>query len=238
METKFQTSFIPKKPLITNERSSSTSGVSIFMFLAVIIFVISIAGAGFTIVWKNLLIKSQEQYKIDLSENEKRFNIKLIEELKKSNIKIDLAKKLLNNHLAVSETFDIISKLTIDGVVFKSLDFTSSGVSLDTSSLINTDTNQQTNASSIAKISMKGVANSFSSIAFQSDVFGSSAKYGTNKILKNPVLSDLSTDEAGNVSFSFTADLMPSDISYSKVLISRFAQEGIVSPTSSSTNDQ
>lgn len=208
METKFQTSFIPKKPLISEQKMSSRRAtMSIFMFVSVIIFIASIAGAVFSLLWKNVLIKSQENYKVQLADSEKRFNITLIEELKKANTKIDLTKTLLKNHLAVSELFSIISRLTIEGVRFTSFDFSAPTKDVDG-----------------IKISMRGVGNSFSAIAFQSKVFGQSQKYGTNKILKNPVLSDLVLDPNGNVSFTFTAIISSADVSYEKVLDSETSQ--------------
>ena len=202
METKFQTSFIPKKPLVSEQRVYTVkSGTSIMMVIATILFIISIAGAGFTIFWENVLNKAQDNYKVQLSQSENRFNTSLIEELKRENTKIDTSKQLLANHLAVSEIFSIISNLTIDGVRFTSFDFSAPDKSNDG-----------------LKITMKGIGNSFSAIAFQSDVFGQSSKYGTNKVLKNPVLSDLSLDVNGNVGFTFTATLDPKDLLYSKVL--------------------
>lgn len=171
------------------------------MFVAVIIFIVSVAGAVFSLLWKNVLVKSQENYKIQLAESEKRFNTTLIEELKKANTKIDLSKQLLKNHLAVSELFSIISRLTIEGVRFTSFDFTAPSKENDG-----------------IKISMRGIGNSFSAIAFQSDVFGQSQKYGTNKILRNPVLSDLALDANGNVGFTFSTVINPGDVLYEKVL--------------------
>lgn len=218
METKFQTSFIPKKPLVTDTtvHSSHGSGTSVLMVIAVLLFIASIAGAAFTFVWKNILIKSQENYKVQLADSEKRFNTTLIEDLKRANTKIDIGKQLIGNHLAVSEIFSIISKLTIAGVKFSSFDF--SAPSKDSDGI---------------KVSMKGVGSSFSAIAFQSDVFGQSQKYGSNKVLKNPVLGDLSLDQNGNVAFTFTTTINPADLSYSKVLDSTLESEGV---TSSSTN--
>lgn len=204
METKFQTSFIPKRPLVDQKINvtSHKGGVSIFMAISVLIFLVSIGGAGFTIVWKNVLLKSQEDYKVKLSESEKRFNISLIEELKAANTKIDLSKQLLKNHLDITEIFNIISRLTIEGVRFDSFDFSL----------------PDGGATEGIKIAMHGVATSFSAIAFQSDVFGKSQKYGTNKAMKNPVLSDLLSNENGTVGFTFSTVINPMDISYEKVL--------------------
>ncbi len=222
METKFQTSFIPKKPLITGERPRSPVGISIFMGIAVIIFVASLAGAGFVFAWKGLLVDSQHKYQQELNEQEKRFKPEEIERLKKKNIRIDFAKELLKNHLSVSEIFSIVGGLTIDGVRFSSLDYSGPDA-------------KAANGGTLAKISMRGIANSFSSIAWQSDVFGSSQRYGTNKILKNPVLSDLVVDATGNVGFSFMANIDPVDISYEKTLVERLQAEGLLVPTPAAT---
>ncbi len=201
METKFQTSFIPKKPLIIDDRVHTYHTVNIFMVIATLLFLVSLLGAGFTIVWKSVLLKSQENYKIQLAESEKRFNTTLIEELKKANTKIDLSKQLIKNHIDVTEIFNIISNLTIEGVRFNSFDF--SAPVGDTDGI---------------KIGMHGVATSFSAIAFQSDVFGQSHKYGTNKVIKNPILSDLALDANGNVGFTFSTTISPADILYEKIL--------------------
>ena len=212
METKFQTSFIPKRPLVsdTTTKVRKSGGTSVFMFIGTLIFIASLAGAVFSVIWKGVLLQAQESYKVKLVESEKRFNTNLIEELKKANTKIDLGKQLLKNHLAVSEIFGIVSRLTIEGVQFTSFDFSSPAK--DSEGL---------------KVSMRGVGESFSAIAFQSDVFGQSQKYGNNKILKNPVLSDLNLDAKGNVAFTFSTTINPADIAYDKILNSTLQSEGV-----------
>lgn len=178
------------------------------MIIGVMAFLVSLGAAGLGFFGKGYLLKSQESLKVDLAANEQRFNVPLIEELKKVNTKIDIANQLLRNHVAVSESFVIISALVAEKVNFSSFQITSSGASLPGAVPI----------SASYKIQMKGVADSFNSIAFQSDVFSRSAKYGTNKVVKNPVLSDLSVDSGGNVNFLFTSEISLDDISYSKLL--------------------
>lgn len=201
METKFQTSFIPKKPLVSDQKIYvSHGGTSILMIIASILFVVSLAGAIFTIISKKVIDTAQINYKIQLAESEKRFNTTLIEDLKKTNTKIDLVKKLLTNHLAVSNVFSIIGALTVDNVRFNSFDFSS-----------------QVKGSDGVKILMHGVGSSFSTIAFQSKIFGES-NYGINKVLKNPVLADLAVDQNGKVGFTFSTTIDPSSINYEKLL--------------------
>ncbi len=205
METKFQTSFIPKKPLIppggmsglnTSPRRHTTS---LFMSLAVILFILSLLAAGGMYFWKSYLLSSQASYKTQLAERERQFNADLIEELKRQNVKIDLAKQLIGNHLAVSQIFDIIGRLTIENVRFLSMDLTAGA-----------------NSGEGIKVAMKGYGTSFSAVAFQSDVLGQLEQYGLRKVVKNPILSDPALDSSGTVSFGFSATIDPASLSYEK----------------------
>ena len=92
------------------------------MTLATLLFIISLAGAAGTYAWKEYLVSAQNTYKQDLATREKQFNTDLIEQLKGENVKIDLARKILNNHIALSQIFDIIGRLTIESVRFLNLD--------------------------------------------------------------------------------------------------------------------
>ncbi len=218
METKFQTSYIPKKPVEMNPISHSKgSRTSIFMILGTVIFIASLLGVGFTFFWINMLNNEQARLKDDLVKSESLFNNKLIEELKRTDIKINLAKKVLNNHIAVSESLNIVSNLTINGVRFKSFDFTGAA-----------------GEENIAKIKLSGVANTFLSLAFQSDVFGGSAGFGTRKILRNPILSEISVleDDKNIVNFNFSAEIPYQDINYAKIHLDTLRAEGnLTSPT-------
>jgi hypothetical protein len=209
METKFQTSFIPKKPLAPvggasigmGVRPSQHHGTSLFMTIAVIIFIISIAVAGGTYAWKALLLSSQENYKNELAERERLFNVDLIEELKRENVKIDIAKGLINRHLAVSQVFGILGRLTIESVRYVSMNLSSS------------------DAEGV-KITLDGHGTSLSSVAFQSDVLARLERYGLRKVVKNPILSDPALDQNGTVSFGFTASIDPSFLSYEQSVLS------------------
>ena len=202
METKFQTSFIPKRTLVSDQKIISVkSGTSIIMLISTILFIISVAGAVFSVIYTNIITKNQESYKARLIDSEKRFNITLIEDLKKANTKIDLSKQLLKKHISTPEIFSILSELTTENVRFSSFSFS-----------LPTKDNEG------IKIALSGIAKDFYTIAFQSDVFGSSEKFGKNKILKNPVVSDVSELENGSVRFSFSATINPEDLLYSKIL--------------------
>ena len=202
METKFQTSFIPKKPLVPagigSKLPRQKTGTSFFMIAGVLAFVVSLGAAGGAYAWKQLLTSSQENYKVQLADRQKQFNIDLIEQLKQENVKIDLASKIMKNHLAISQIFAIIGRMTSENVRFTSLDLS----------------NDPASNSNGLKISLNGYGTSFSAVAFQSDVLGQLEQYGLRKVVKNPILSNPALDSTGSVSFGFTATIDPATLSY------------------------
>ena len=209
METKFQTSFIPKKPLPSAAGGVATLGVlpprkhhsmSLFLDIAILLFIVSFAAAGGTYLWKSILISSQESYKQQLAERQRQFNPELIEELQRVNVKIDAAGQVLSRHIVLSNVFDIISRLTIENVRFVNLDLSIPTV---------------TQGSGI-KVALSGYGTNLSTVAFQSDVLGQLQQYGLSKIVKDPVLSDPSLEANGLVSFRFSALIDPATLSYQK----------------------
>ena len=178
--------------------------VSIFLTISIIIFIISIGAAGFSFAWEKVLNNQQNQYKDTLAKDQNQFNTSLINTLMKANSKIDIAKGLIANHLAVSEIFNIIGQLTIGNVQWKSFTFSAPDVSGSSAGGTSKD----------ITVSMQGETDSYYSVAYQSDVFGQSSEFGTNKAIKNPVLSNLSVGSDGKVDFSFTASVDPSELSY------------------------
>jgi hypothetical protein len=178
--------------------------VSILLTISIVIFILSIGAAGFAFAWEKILDSEQNQYKNTLAKDQDQFNTSLINTLTKANTKIDIAKSLIANHLDVSEIFNIISQLTIANVQWKSLTFSAPAASGASANA----------ASNGITISMQGQTDSYYSVAYQSDVFGQSSTFGTNKVIKNPVLSNLSVGSDGKVGFSFTALVDPSELSY------------------------
>jgi hypothetical protein len=202
METKFQTSFIPKKPLVLEQKAiSAKKGTSIIMVVATVLFLASIVGAVFSVVWIGVLNKDQINYKKKLADSEKKFDIPLIEELKKINKKLNLSKEFLASHLSAGEVFSIIIQLAVENVRFSS--FTFEGPSKDSQDI---------------KITLSGTAKDPYAIAYQSDVFGKSKEFGKYKILKNPVISNVSEQDNGGVQFSFSGMISSDDLLYTKLM--------------------
>lgn len=200
MEPKFQTSFIPKKPVLTPVSGAmpriAPQTRSVFMSLAVLLFVLALLSVAGAYGWKYYLTQAQDDFKLDLANREKQFNIDQIEQLKQINVQIDTAKDLVNNHISASELFNIVSRFTIEKVRFSSLQ-----LSIDKSSIT---------------VDLKGEGTSLSALAFQSDVLGALDQYDLRGIVKNPIMSGVTKQLDGKYSFGMTTEIENKALLYSK----------------------
>jgi hypothetical protein len=171
------------------------------MAIAVLVFIASLIGVGGAYFWKQYLLSQQASYKTQLAEREKQFNLDLVEQLKQVNVQIDTARQLLTKHIAMSQIFEIVQRMTVSDIRFTSLEVAG-------------PTAQKNGAS----LSMHGYGKDLSAVAFQSDVLGQLAQYGLQKIIKNPMISDPVLDANGSVSFGFSATIDPASLSYTQLV--------------------
>jgi hypothetical protein len=205
MEPKFQTSFIPKKQTFSPIGSiaggaikkPSVRGASIFMAIAVVLFIVSIGAVAGAYIWKSYLVSMNDALKKDLASREEQFQLDLIVKLKQINTQIDSAKSVLTNHIAMSKIFETIQLLTIEKVRFLGMDLSMPLVS-----------------GGNATIAMKGYGTNLAAVAFQSDVLARLSDLGLSKIVKNPIVGDPSLESTGAVSFGFSAEINPNSLLY------------------------
>ena len=182
MEQNFQTSFIPKKPIVeATTKSSKPVGVllviSIFVFLSVLI------GYGGVYFYKGILEKNVTLKQSDLKKAEGRFEVEKIKLLKNLDRKLVASNEVLNNHISVAPIFRELQNITI-----KTVRYTKFSYDVGPDKKVN------------VKLSGSGVG--YRSMALQSDLFSQ------NKYFIDPVFYNLVLDEKGNVLFelSFTVD--------------------------------
>jgi hypothetical protein len=196
METKFQTSFIPKKPLqttpggavvIPHNKSHGRGTASLFMIISAIIFACSILSIGGAFGWKQYLLTRQSGYKTDLVQKEKGFDVNHIAELQMEASKLQTAKQLLADRLTSSRIFSVLSMLTAEKVRFTSLDLA------------------QPIAGGPLLLTLIGSGKDFNTVAFQSDVLNHLGDYGLSAVVKNAVINSPSQNGDGTVSFGLTA---------------------------------
>ncbi len=204
METKFQTSFIPKRPmqptsgLAPMEPRNRPSSGGAFMVIAVGLFILSLLAIGGAYLWNQYLLSAQNGYKQQLATREQQFNVDLISQLEGQSLKIAYARQLISNHIAASKIFSIVSSMTAQNVIFLSMNITGS-----------------TGTGGNLSVSLSGYGKDFSTVAFQSDVLSQLRQYGLGNIVKNPFVSNPSLNQNGTVSFGLSFSLNPSSLKYS-----------------------
>lgn len=199
METKFQTSFIPKKPI--NEEQKSGSGISLFLLVSIIVFLVALGLVAWVFIERNILINKIGIDKQTIESNKASFETNTIESMILLDSRIKVANTLLNNHVSISPVFNFLEEKTLKSVRFKTFHFTSAGT--------------DGSGNSVIKISMSGQAKDFKTVALQAEEFG---KTEYRNIIKSPVFSELNLTNDGSVSFTFSASIVPKFISYKQNL--------------------
>ncbi len=200
MDTKFQTSFIPKKNLEQAVSRPGTGKISVFLVISIVIFILTLAVAGGVFAYKKSLIADIADMNRRLVEAKNSFEPESVEKWDVFGKRLKASKKLIDAHTTLSSVFDLLENKTLGTVKFK-------GFSYDMSD------------SGTITISMSGEAKNFSSIALQSDIFGQ------EKFIKTPVFSELNPDKSGNIVFKFTTTLDPELVSYRKNVTSKSPPE-------------
>ncbi|MDB5225228.1 MAG: hypothetical protein JWL87_180 [Candidatus Adlerbacteria bacterium] len=188
MDPQVPTSFIPKKPLVGE---TSRGGGGLVTFLSILLFVISLAAAGGAFAYGQYLDSALASKDESLKKAEGAFDTRSIQDLERLDMRLDQAQELLGRHVAPSGVFTFLSATTLERVQFTSLDLEMSG-------------------DGSAKLLMAGVADSFSSLALQSDQFSAA------KALRDVIFSGITTDSSGRVVFSVSARVDPSLLSYAR----------------------
>lgn len=211
MDPKFQTSFIPKKPMIpgsmgvpTKKPTNILSTISIFL---VVVTILLSAGA---FLYEKKLVRDNEEKKQKIESEIKTFDPALTNQLTLLKSRVDAAKELLKNHLALTNFFNLLNENTVSTIQFKDFSYTGGpGKPL------------------IVKLS--GQAKSFNDLIFQSDTILA------NPNLKNVVFSGFDLDKNGNVIFMMDAEINQSYISYQKMLdgLASSVPETVVPPVAS-----
>ena len=164
--------------------------MGLFFLLALIIFVISLVSAGAAFGYRQILNNTISGKDTDLRRAEGAFDAGTIQDLLRMDSRLKQARGLLQKHVAPSAILYFLSTITLERVQLNSFDMT-----------LNKDGG--------ASISVSGTADSFSSVALQSDQFGST------KVLKDVIVSGVSVNDTGKVSFSVNATVDPSLVLYS-----------------------
>jgi hypothetical protein len=198
MEPQFKTSFIPKKPDAGAEVRRSRGGpVGLLFVLSFIVFVIALLLTVGLFFYQESLRGGIERRTADLDQARQAFETELFQEIIQLDNRLKTADQLLEQHVAVSRFFDFLEENTLQAVQFTSLEYTA----LPDGNI---------------SIALEGRAQSFSTLALQSDVFN------TTNILRNALFADLNVDQLGDVIFSLTATIDKQHLAYRPTTESTF----------------
>jgi hypothetical protein len=194
MEQNFQTSFIPQKPMI-KERAIVARPVGILFIASLfILFTVLLATGGFYF-YKGIAIKNIANMENNLNLAKNRFEPSKIAELQVLDKRLRASTEILSKHIAITPIFSVLEQLTM-----KTVRYTKFSYSLDT------DKN-------VVNIKMSGVAIGYRSVALQSDLLAK------NKNLIDPIFSNLTLDDSGNVLFDLEFSVDPSFVNYKQTLL-------------------
>ncbi len=206
MDSSNQTSFIPKKPISQSGYAYEQRGVSVATVICIIVFFGSVALSLGSYLYKNFLQKSLADKKETLERARKGFDLDTIKDLKRLDTRIEVARKLLDRHTAVSGLFGVLEQATLKSVRLNDMNLTIGDTSSSPPSAVSSS------AGGNVQIKARASAKNYTSVALQSDVFNKT------KGLKEPIFADLSLDDKGNVNFSISAFVDPQILKFRTVI--------------------
>lgn len=183
MEPKFNTSFIPKKSL--QDVGGNTSGRYVGrrdvygpgFFLSLLLFIVAVVSTIGLFAYSKITEKSIEE-KVTLLEGKKAvFNSEDIVALIRTDTQIESAHKLVREHVALSELFNHLEKITLKRVQYTGLQY--AGFPNET-----------------GLVTLAGNAKNFQDVALQTE------QYRIDDNLQNPIVRELERTETGDVDFS------------------------------------
>ena len=179
--------FIPKKAI--SAPFYKERGPSLIIIISIVLAIVSALVAGGFYFYKNKINKEVEELKKSVDRAQLTVDEETMNNLEDMAEKIKNAKKIIYNHKSLVPLFKLLESTTLESIRFSNFSYSESGENVS--------------------IKMEGEANSYSSLANQSD------SYAKNKDIRNFVFSNLSLTDKGNVKFSVDIQVNPSLILYS-----------------------
>ncbi len=213
MDKEFQTSFVPKKTILEKETKTSGSFGGAVNLVALIIFIASILSAGAAYFYRASLRDRVDEYKVSLERARGQFEPSFITELQILDKRMAAASEIIGNHVAVSPIFVLLGDITLPTVRYS-----------DFSYEFNPENPK------LVDVEITGEAKGYNYIALQADLFGD------NKFIKNPIFSDFTLDQTGNVDFTLTFSVDRSLVIYESFLEREASLGSEFNPNAGTTN--
>lgn len=212
MENSFQTSFIPKKPIVGNNRPTGTnSTTSIFVVVSIFIFITMLLAAGGLYFYRSYLKTNKENLSSTLFKMKESFNKETIIELETYDKRTKAIRDVLGNHIVLSPLFELMNELTLPSIQYVKF--------------------EHSTTNKVFSVELSGVARDYRSIALQADIFNTSK----GAMFKDVIFSNLTKDKNNYITFDVEFNVDPSLLSYSNnILNTKPNIEENINPVSSS----
>lgn len=187
MASGFQSSFIPKDPISPEVFKKKKTGL--LGILAVSIFISSVIVAVGAVFYKDIVRKDIISLQTELALAEENIDRESVQRMIDFSQKLNIVKSIVARHQAVSGFLESLASSTASAVSFTDFSYSA----LTPNSLV---------------VSMKGVTNSYSAVAFQEGIFKN------NKDWKSVSFSNLALGEKGAVTFDVSVLINPQVVAY------------------------
>ncbi len=201
MDPKFQTSFIPKNPTLSQSKASTISipGGNIFNTLAVTLFILTLLLIGVLFGYEMILNGKIDDANKQIIATKDSYQIDAIQNIIDANFRITSTKTILSNHVATSELFKLFQTLTVKKVRFNNFLFSNKG--------------------GIYTVVMDVEAQSYNALLQQYDTLLKSTD------IQNPRFTGFDLTASGNVKSKLTASVDPNSVSYNKTMQTLFPNQ-------------
>jgi len=194
MENEFRTTFIPKKPIVSQSSQSSapvSKPVGILFVVSVIIFIMSLVTAGGMYGYKVYLEKQVVDLSNSLNLVQKNLDPNTIKEFTVMDKRLRNSETLLNQHIVTSPLFTMLGVTTLPTVRYTKMDMSF-------------------NEAGNLAVTMSGESDGYRSIALQSQALSQNAN------LSDTIFSNFTVTPKGRVSFDVAFTIPKSDLQFSK----------------------
>ncbi len=194
MEPNFQTSFIPKKPMI-EDRVTSSRPIGFSNLISLFIFFTIIIAMGALYFYNKKLNSDISKLEVNLKLAQDRFEPSKIIQLQELDKRLSASSQILAQHISISPIFEVLEDITMKTVSFNKFAY---------------ELSAGRNPQVIVKMSGRAVG--YQSIALQSDLFAK------KKDFINPIFSNLALDDKGEVTFDLEFKVEPTFVDYENMI--------------------
>ncbi|ETB63991.1 TPA: hypothetical protein DIC38_01305 [Candidatus Nomurabacteria bacterium] len=189
MDNSFQTSFIPKKPVVDVIKRNHK--IDLFTIISILILIFTIIVSAGVYLYKIYLVKQKEALYLSLDKSRNSFEEQTIRDLEAFDKRVSASKDLLSKHKVLTPLFGAIAEITIPNVQY-------------------TEFNHN-NLDGQFFVEISGVATDYKTIAQQSEIFNSpKGRYFSNVVFFDLVKNNI--DNTVDFKLNFVVD--PSLLSY------------------------